>query len=346
VKRFAFVIFLAGCPDPADDSAPLPPPDREPTNPCVGFGLTFQTDRLGDASYLASSSQWHGGGGYELKPIATGGVERITVYGEPYVNGMLEGFDAAVNAPTLALTKPGPFVQTVNVRGAASGIGDLCVYDQGSNVVHDGERLVVRDVATAFPVPSTYDNIYDSVADPYPFTNWKLHAGMGRDVGVALTSYEGWRLVDNGMKLQIAFGDDLFTDATNLAGWDGVRLDIPAATTLRLRAVLSSGEAHEMTVEIVDRVPSLVHRTPTAYEDLAHLHVGTTAWSCFDAYADDGARILAAPYGYWAQSNVELTPQRNCVAWKPLAPGDGTLTVKVDDAVLQVPYVVVPTTGS
>jgi hypothetical protein len=333
VKRSCVVvIFLAGCPDPPA-SAPTP------SDACVGFGLEFTTIAFGDAFYFANSTTWRGAYGDKPEPIARGGVEWTEVYGMPWTGTAFAPFDADVNGPALALEQMGPYTESVPVTGAEEGVADLCVYDAGSTTLHDGTRFAVRDVASMFVVPAvaSYQS-FETFPDPYPLADWRMFTGTKRRLGVALTSAENWRLVDDEMTVTATVGDSPAMTPTRET-WDTVSLDVPQATTVRLRATLASGETHDASIGFVDHVDRVV-RHPS-FDDLASLIVGGSwGYECFDAMLGD-TRVLAAPFQFSAGPEIALSPEwANCVYLQPVAAGAGALTVTVGDAALELPYVV------
>ena len=58
--------------------------------------------------YFGSRTSWRGAYGDAPKPIATGGVESVSVYGVPLDEMYQPHFDAAVNGPALAIDPAGP----------------------------------------------------------------------------------------------------------------------------------------------------------------------------------------------------------------------------------------------
>ena len=344
MKHALLVIFLAGCPDTADDTT-TPPPVFDPHDQCIGFGVTFSAQPYADAYYFGYAHDWGGASGSDVKPIAVGGIEYVSVYGPPYIDQMTPAFVPWVNGPALGIDMSHPpTLSAALVLGMGEGTADLCIYDHGSTTLHDGTRMIARTVRSMVALPAA-DYYQPFERQPsgttYPFADWRMFIGKRRTIAIGLLGTDNWRLVDQGMTVDLAVDDADFTPGTR-EHWDSVSRDVDHATTMRIRATQHNGDAWQASVGFVDHVDHLA-MLPSPYDTLQAMRVNS-GWrlACFTATID-GAMVLAAPYEVGATPQVIVHPDTqpsNCVYLEPVEAGSGALSVVVGNTALEVPFTV------
>lgn len=327
---------LSGCIIGDDDSGALPKDGRR----CAGFGVSFSGPAYADDEYFwYSSLSGEGGNNRDVRPIALGGTEQV---GTTPSLGSGETLDSSDTLLAVGSNNM--------VTGTSVGASDLCVVD-GNGTVIDGTEIAVRPVDHAVAVPGTDEpwpwspaNIEptDAVAS-YPLASWAMFAGTARRVGVGLVSEEGWRLVDQGLVVELS--NDGIVIPSKAQAWDEAIADLNPGH-VDVRATLSSGQVVSTTVLVVDKVDRVEVVPADSYHPFDKLLEGY-GQICFRAHAGDAQVIQGAwefelPEMMMPVTNPSWVTSPNCIEWTAMTPGSGEVVARLGGVEARQAVTVVP----